>query len=66
MPTSKPTRGGSGRGQGRKPLQEGVRTLAVPIRMTPAQKDKLGRLGGPQWVRDRIDEAEDPAPAGRR
>lgn len=53
-------RGGAGRGQGRKPLQEGAETVQTTLRMTPAQRDKLGRLGGGQWVRDRIDEAPEP------
>ncbi|MEW6705026.1 MAG: hypothetical protein AB1430_09265 [Pseudomonadota bacterium] len=53
-------RGGAGRGQGRKPLQEGEQTLPVTIKMTESQKDKLVRLGGPQWVRDRIDKAKEP------
>lgn len=62
MDDNKPKRGGAGRGQGRKPLEEGQATVPVPIRMTPSQRDKLGRLGGPQWVRDRIDKAREPGP----
>lgn len=31
------------------------------VRMTDAQAEKLDRLGGGAWVRDRIDKAEDPA-----
>ncbi len=31
------------------------------IRMTDAQAEKLDRLGGGAWVRDRIDKAKDPA-----
>lgn len=53
-------RGGAGRGQGRKPLKEGEVSVSVPIRMTSSQRDKLARLGGPQWVRDRIDKAKEP------
>lgn len=53
-------RGGAGRGQGRKPLEAGVETVAVPIRMTPNQRAKLARLGGPPWVRARIDKAKEP------
>lgn len=49
------------RGQGRKPLKEGVDSVIVPIRMTPAQKAKLKLLGGAQWVRDKIDKAKEPA-----
>jgi len=54
------TRPHSDRGQGRKPLKEGVPSSIVPIRMTPQQKEKLQRLGGAQWVRDRIDKAKEP------
>ena len=63
---AKTGRGGPGRRQGRKPLEEGVPTIPVTIRMTATQKDKLGRLGealgdtGAQWVRDRIDKAREP------
>jgi len=28
--------------------------------MTPAQRDKLAKLGGASWVRDRIDKAKEP------
>jgi hypothetical protein len=59
----KPTgRGGAGRGQGRKPLKEGEESVSVPIRLTASQRDKLARLGGAQWVRDRIDKAKEPEP----
>lgn len=30
------------------------------IRMTTGQRDKLLRLGGAKWVRDRIDKAREP------
>lgn len=60
---NKPTgRGGPGRGQGRKPLKEGQESVIVPLRMTAGQKEKLARLGGAQWVRDRIDKAKEPGP----
>ena len=48
-------RGGPGRGQGRKPLAPDGQTVVVTLRMTPAQRDKLAALGGPAWVRRRID-----------
>ena len=41
----KSNRGGSGRGQGRKPLPEDERTVVVTVRLTPARRDKLRRLG---------------------
>lgn len=50
-------RGGPGRGQGRKPVAEGEPTITVSLRMTAAQRDKLARLGGAVWVRQRIDKA---------
>ena len=58
--TNSTGRGGAGRGQGRKPLAEGVETVVVTLRMTPDQREKLERLGGPKWIRDRIDKAREP------
>lgn len=52
--------GGPGRGQGRKPVKEGEQTISTTLRMTKHQRDKLGRLGGAEWVRERIDEAPEP------
>ena len=54
------TRPMNDRGQGRKPLKEGVESVIVPIRMTPEQKAKLQLLGGAPWVRKAIDKAKDP------
>ena len=34
-------------------------TERVEIRCTKAQREKLDRLGGPQWLRDRIDKAKE-------
>jgi hypothetical protein len=48
----------SDRGQGRKPIQEGADTVTVSLRMTTSQRDKLQRLGGAAWVRERIDKAK--------
>lgn len=59
MRSKKPTHGGAGRGQGRKPL-EGVAMVGVSIKVTPQQRDKLRRIGGAAWVRERIDEAKEP------
>lgn len=53
-------RGGAGRGQGRKALQPGEETVPVTVRMTQTQKEKLGRLGGPKWVRAQVDKAKEP------
>lgn len=53
-------RGGPGRGQGRKPLKKGQETVTLSIRLTVAQREKLERLGGAAWLRDRIDKAKEP------
>ena len=60
MNSDPPARGGAGRGQGRKPLSQDTPTVPVSIKMTIEQKDKLQRLGGPSWVRERIDKAREP------
>lgn len=44
---------------GQQPVRPGEVTVAVPIRMTEGQRDKLKRLGGPKWVRARIDKAKE-------
>ena len=53
-------RGGPGRGQGRPPVKAGEETITISLRMTPAQREKLERLGGAKWVRERIDRAKEP------
>lgn len=53
-------RGGPGRGQGRPPVKAGEETQTVSLRMTQAQREKLERLGGAKWVRERIDRAKEP------
>jgi len=40
---------------GRPRLSEKDKTVSIHIKMTEKQKAKLKRLGGAQWVRDRID-----------
>lgn len=55
---TKQARPPSDRGQGRKPIKEGAETVTVSLRMTPDQRDKLGKLGGAAWVRERIDRAK--------
>ena len=55
----KPTgRGGAGRSQGRKKRPE--QAAFVGIRMSEAQKAKMHRLGGAQWVREKIGKAKEP------
>jgi hypothetical protein len=51
--------GGPGRGQGRKPLPEGEAMIPVTLKMKPDQREKLQRLGGAPWVRERIDRAKE-------
>ncbi len=53
-------RGGPGRGQGRKQVKHGEETVTVSLRVTASQREKLARLGGAEWVRDRIDKAKEP------
>lgn len=53
----KATRGGPGRGQGRKPLAHGEETIPVTIRLTETQRDMLAALGGPKWVREQIEKS---------
>jgi hypothetical protein len=52
-------RGGPGRGQGRKPQFPGEVMVPVTLKMLPKQKDKLKRLGGAPWVRQKIDDAKE-------
>ena len=52
-------RGGSGRGQGRKPIKSGEATVPVTVRMVSSQKEKLQRLGGSPWVRKKIDDEKE-------
>lgn len=53
-------KGGPGRGQGRKPVKEGEDTVTMSIRVTVPQREKLDRLGGAAWVREKIDRAKEP------
>lgn len=53
-------RGGAGRGQGRKPVRQGEKTATLSLRVTVAQREKLARLGGAEWVRGKVDEAQEP------
>jgi len=52
-------RGGPGRGQGRKPLPDGERTVVVTVRLTPERRDKLRRLGA-AWLAKAVDRAREP------
>lgn len=52
-------RGGPGRGQGRPAIKPGEPTVTMCLRLTQAQREKVERLGGGKWVRDRIDKAKE-------
>ncbi len=52
-------RGGPGRGQGRKPINEGEVMVPISLKLLPAQKEKLQRLGGAAWVRLKIDQTRE-------
>jgi len=46
--------------RGRPPVPAALRqTERVEIRLTPAQREKLDRLGGAQWLRERIEKARE-------
>lgn len=60
-PAAKPQgHGGAREGAGRPRLQQGADTVVVSTKMTEAQRDKLQRLGGAPWIRERIDRAREP------
>lgn len=52
--------GGPRPGSGRKPLVDGTTTVPVTLRLTTPQRDKLQRLGGAPWVRNKIDAEPEP------
>lgn len=52
-------RGGPGRGQGRKPLKQGEDSVTISLRVTVTQRDKLLKLGGAKWIRDKIDKEDE-------
>lgn len=54
-------RGGPGRGQGRKPLSKSGEVMKPrAVRMTDAEWEKLLKLGGSEWLRDKIKRAKLP------
>lgn len=53
-------RGGPGRGQGRKPKEFSEAMKPVTIKLSDAQIEKLPKLGGAAWVRQKIDKAKLP------
>ena len=38
----------------------GEETVTLSLRVTVAQREKLERLGGAEWVRGKIDKAKEP------
>lgn len=55
-----PQKGGPRPGAGRKALPEGEAMVPVTVNLKPEQRDKLKRLGGAPWVRQKIDKAKEP------
>jgi hypothetical protein len=62
MSNDKPKLGHGGHrpGAGRKPLDPTEPTMPVQVRLTASQREKLKRLGGPAWIRCKIDKAKEP------
>ncbi|MGJ7529195.1 hypothetical protein [Variovorax sp. GB1P17] len=56
----KPNSSDEAQGRGRPRLPEGEAMVPVMVKMKPSQKEKLQRLGGAPWVRERIDKAKEP------
>jgi hypothetical protein len=44
----------------KRPAAKSAAMVDVTFKLLPAQRDKLTRLGGAQWLRERIDQAPDP------
>jgi len=45
---------------GRPSIDPSGETQPVAIRLTAGQREKLAKLGGPPWVREKIDKAKLP------
>ena len=56
-PTPDPTDRNRG---GRPRIKADSETVLISTRLTTEQKEKLQRLGGAQWLRDRIERAKEP------
>ena len=41
-------------------MKQGEETVTLSLRVTVAQREKLERLGGAEWVRGKIDKAKEP------
>jgi hypothetical protein len=58
---AKPLRGGARAGAGAKPLdpEAGTMTARIPaVRCTDTQAEKYAALGGPTWLRKKLDAAK--------
>jgi hypothetical protein len=58
--------GGQREGSGRKPVEDADLMKNRVIRVDDRRWQKCQDLGGAKWIRDRIDEAEDPSEPKRR
>lgn len=45
---------------GRPAIDPSKETMPVAVRLTAEQRAKLEKLGGPPWIRERIDKARLP------
>jgi hypothetical protein len=41
-------------------VKQGEETVTISLRVTVAQREKLARLGGAEWLRGKIDRAKEP------
>lgn len=60
MEQPKSTNGGKREGSGRKPFAEGEVLKPMTIKISAQQREKLAKLGGAPWVREKIDKANIP------
>lgn len=58
----KPKRPPNDRDQGRKPLKAGEETVSFTFRLPISLREKLERIGGSSWLRDKIQAAKDKKP----
>ena len=50
-------RGGARPGGGRKPMSPDGYAVRINLTMTRQQREKLKRLGGSAWLREKLDQA---------
>lgn len=56
--TEKAQHGGAREGAGKKAQYDGEPMKPYPVKLTARHREKLEKLGGAQWIRDRIDKAK--------